>query len=58
MTNVNPLKTINCIGTAFFLEGYLSEINGATTNDYYSELKTEWPKIWDLLNNKYYADIE
>lgn len=58
LTNVNPLKTINCVGTAFFLEGYLSEINGVTANDYYSELKTEWPKIWDLLKNKYYADIE
>lgn len=58
LTNVNPLQTINCIGTAFFLEGYLSEANGTTANDYYSELKTEWPKIWDLLKNKYYADIE
>ena len=58
LTNVNSLKTINCIGTAFFLEGYLSEINETTANNYYSELKTEWPKIWDLLKNKYFADIE
>lgn len=58
LTNVNSLKTINCIGTAFFLEGYLSEINETTANNYYSELKTEWPKIWDLLKNKFFADIE
>lgn len=31
---------------------------GITTNDYYTELKTEWPKIWDLLENCMYKDVK
>ena len=31
---------------------------GLATNDYYTELKSEWPKLWDLLENTMYLDIK
>ncbi len=55
---VGTLLTINCIGTALYLEGLEAEKNGLKYNDYYTQLKNEWPKIWDLWNNKMYNEVE
>lgn len=34
--------------TQLFLDGVVTEISGTVANDYYSELKSEWPKIIDI----------
>ena len=58
LKDVDKLKTVNCIGTALYLEGYQAEVMGIATNDYYTELKTEWPKVWNLSANKMYDNVK
>ena len=36
-----------------FLSGMLAEVNGGIPNDYYVELKEEWPKIYDTEHGKF-----
>lgn len=55
---VGKLLTVNCIGTALYLQGVEAEKSGTKYNDYYTELKNEWPKLWDLWNNKMYIEVE
>ena len=58
LTYVKKINQVNCTGTAFYLDGYQHETMGLTTNSYYTELKSEWPKLWDLLENTMYLDIK
>lgn len=43
--------------TQLFLEGAAAQARGLESNYYYPELKVEWPKIYDLVNRKYYDQV-
>ena len=43
--------------TQLLLEGAAAQIRGLEYNYYYPELKVEWPKIYDLVNQKYYDQV-
>lgn len=58
INDVKPLRCATVTGSILYLQGYQAEQMGITTNDYYTELKTEWPKIWDLLENCMYKDVK
>lgn len=40
--------------TELFLQGIEDETNGLNTNYYYTQLKNQWPKLYDILNGKFY----
>lgn len=43
--------------TQLLLEGAAAQTRGLEYNYYYPELKVEWPKIYDLVNQKYYDQV-
>ena len=43
--------------TQLLLEGAAAQARGLESNYYYPELKVEWPKIYDLVNRKYYDQV-
>ena len=43
--------------TQLLLEGAAAQTRGLESNYYYPELKVEWPKIYDLVNQKYYDQV-
>ena len=43
--------------TQLLLEGAAAQTRGLEYNYYYPELKVEWPKIYDLVNHKYYDQV-
>ena len=43
--------------TQLLLEGAAAQARGLESNYYYAELKVEWPKIYDLENQKYYDQV-
>lgn len=43
--------------TQLLLEGAAAQARGLESNYYYPELKVEWPKIYDLVNQKYYDQV-
>ena len=43
--------------TQLLLEGAAAQTRGLESNYYYEELKTEWPKIYDLENGCYYPEV-
>lgn len=43
--------------TQLLLEGAAAQTRGLEYNYYYPELKVEWPKIYDLVNKKYYDQV-
>lgn len=43
--------------TQLLLEGAAAQTRGLESNYYYPELKVEWPKIYDLVNCKYYDQV-
>ena len=43
--------------TQLLLEGAAAQTRGLEYNYYYPELKVEWPKIYDLVNRKYYDQV-
>ena len=43
--------------TQLLLEGAAAQAKGLEYNYYYPELKVEWPKIYDLVNRKYYDQV-
>ncbi len=43
--------------TQLLLEGAAAQARGLESNYYYPELKVEWPKIYDLVNGKYYDQV-
>ena len=43
--------------TQLLIEGAAAQARGLESNYYYSELKVEWPKIYDLVNQKYYDQV-
>ena len=40
-----------------FLQGLEAEMNNENTSFYYRELKSEWTKIYDMKNHKFYEDF-
>ena len=52
-----PIQNIKNSNTSLYLEGLFGQVNGLLTNDYYVELKNEWPKIWDLYENKMFDTV-
>ncbi len=40
-----------------FLQGLEAEMNNEITSFYYKELKSEWTKIYDMKNHKFYEDF-
>ena len=43
--------------TQLLLEGAAAQTRGLESNYYYEELKTEWPRIYDLENGCYYPEV-
>lgn len=43
--------------TQLLIEGAAAQARGLESNYYYPELKVEWPKIYDLVNKKYYNQV-
>lgn len=43
--------------TQLLIEGAIQQIQGLSSNYYYEELKTEWPKIYDLEKGEYYNEV-
>ena len=43
--------------TQLLIEGAAAQARGLESNYYYPELKVEWPKIYDLVNQKYYDQV-
>ena len=43
--------------TQLLLEGAAAQTRGLESNYYYEELKTEWPKIYDLEKGCYYPEV-
>lgn len=43
--------------TQLLLKGAAAQARGLESNYYYPELKVEWPKIYDLVNQKYYDQV-
>ena len=43
--------------TQLLIEGAAAQARGLESNYYYPELKVEWPKIYDLVNKKYYDQV-
>ena len=44
--------------TQLYLEGVVNEITGLATNDYYAELKNEWPKLYHIIKGQFYEDVK
>ena len=44
--------------TELYLAGAASEPLGLDSNDYYAELKNEWPKIYDVRNQRFKPEVE
>ena len=42
--------------TQLYLSGVVSEPLGLTSNYYFTELKNEWPKLYDISNKEFYGD--
>lgn len=40
--------------TELFLQGVEADNLALESNDYYAELKNEWPKVYDMINGEYY----
>lgn len=64
-SNYNTLETKNypCSSskdyrTQLYLEGEEAEDLGLNTNDYYTELKAEWPKLFNFQQGAYYPVIK
>ena len=43
--------------TELYLAGSIAEPLGRDSNYYYTELKNEWPKLYDVQNGKFFDDI-
>lgn len=43
--------------TQLLVQGAAAQIKGLEPNYYYQQLKTEWPKIYDIKNGKFYSQI-
>ena len=43
--------------TELYLQGIMAEANGLQTGYYYQQLKSEWCKIYDIKNHKFYDDV-
>lgn len=56
MTNFTPIFA-NDFRTELYLQGIMGEIQGISTNDYYAQLKNEWPKLFHLYLGKYYDNV-
>lgn len=56
-TTYIPIR-VNDYRTELFLDGYTKEVNGLTSNYYYTELKSEWPKIFSLYNGNFHKQVQ
>lgn len=52
-SNIKEIKTTDW-RTELYLQGVRDTALGLETNYYYPELVTEWPKLYDIVNGKYY----
>jgi hypothetical protein len=43
--------------TELYLQGSMAEPFGADSNYYYTELASEWPKLYDIKNGKFYDEV-
>lgn len=43
--------------TELYMAGVASEPFGLDSNYYYTELKNEWPKLYDMRNQKFFAEV-
>ena len=43
--------------TQLLVEGAAAQTQGLATNYYYEQLKTEWPKIYDVASGQYYEEV-
>ena len=55
---VHPLQYASNPNSILYLQGYQAETMGIESNDYYAELKNEWPKMWSLIDNSMYKNVE
>lgn len=44
--------------TELYLDGVINEELGLTSNDYYVELKNEWPKLFNFSQGAYYSSVK
>ena len=57
-----PQENITTIATkdwreAWYYQGIMADIDGTDRNYYYTELKHEWPKLYDLREGAFKADV-
>ena len=43
--------------TELYLDGVVSQAFGLQSNYYYTELKNEWPKLYDVENGEFYEEV-
>ena len=53
-----PCFYVNDYRTELYLDGVLNEPLGLYSNEYYTELKTEWPKLFNFNQGVYYSFVK
>ena len=52
-----PVITVTDWRTQLLVEGAAAQTQGLATNYYYEQLKTEWPKIYNVAAGRYYEEV-